>query len=96
MRPFESGGAFRQPSPAKHQSWHQSWYFRADTMTLTVKAIDAAKPREKAYKLADAHGLYLYVSPTGAKSWRTTRTETTLFSTSSAECRRHSPPQRAS
>lgn len=39
-------------------------------MTLTVKAVDAAKPREKAYKLADAHGLYLFVSPTGAKSWR--------------------------
>ncbi|MFV0678398.1 tyrosine-type recombinase/integrase [Variovorax sp. tm] len=39
-------------------------------MTLTVKAVDAAKPREKAYKLADAHGLYLYVSPMGAKSWR--------------------------
>lgn len=32
-------------------------------MTLTVKAVDAAKPREKAYKLADAHGLYLFVSP---------------------------------
>jgi hypothetical protein len=39
-------------------------------MTLTVKAVDAAKPREKAYKLADAHGLYLFVSPTGTKSWR--------------------------
>lgn len=39
-------------------------------MTLTVKAVDAAKPREKAYKLTDAHGLYLFVSPTGAKSWR--------------------------
>jgi len=39
-------------------------------MTLTVKAVDAAKPREKAYKLADAHGLYLFVSPAGAKSWR--------------------------
>jgi integrase len=39
-------------------------------MTLTVKAVEAAKPREKAYKLADAHGLYLFVSPAGAKSWR--------------------------
>lgn len=39
-------------------------------MTLTVKAVDAAKPREKAYKLTDGHGLYLFVSPTGAKSWR--------------------------
>ncbi|MET3476985.1 tyrosine-type recombinase/integrase [Variovorax atrisoli] len=44
-------------------------------MTLTVKAIDAAKPREQAYKLADANGLYLYVSPKGAKSWRANYTE---------------------
>lgn len=29
-----------------------------------------AKPAEKAFKLADAGGLYLYVSPTGFKSWR--------------------------
>ena len=29
-----------------------------------------AKPKSKAYKLADAGGLYLFVSPTGAKSWR--------------------------
>lgn len=39
-------------------------------MTLTVKAVEAAKPREKAYKLTDGRGLYLFVSPTGAKSWR--------------------------
>lgn len=39
-------------------------------MTLTVKAIEAAKPREKGYKLTDGVGLYLYVTPTGAKSWR--------------------------
>jgi len=31
-------------------------------MTLTVKAVDAAKLREKAYKLADAHGLYQFIS----------------------------------
>jgi hypothetical protein len=30
----------------------------------------AAKPREKAYKVADAHGLYLFVTPAGFKSWR--------------------------
>lgn len=29
-----------------------------------------AKPRERAYKLADRDGLYLFVTPTGAKSWR--------------------------
>jgi integrase len=42
----------------------------ADTMTLTARAVDAAKPREKAYKLADQDGLYLQVLPTGTKSWR--------------------------
>ena len=39
-------------------------------MTLTIKAIEAAKPKEKGYKLADAAGLYLFVAPTGLKSWR--------------------------
>jgi integrase len=39
-------------------------------MTLTNKTIDAAKATEKAYKLADFDGLYLYVAPTGLKSWR--------------------------
>jgi hypothetical protein len=29
-----------------------------------------ARPRERPYKLADHGGLYLLVSPTGAKSWR--------------------------
>lgn len=43
---------------------------RGNTMTLTVRTIDAARPREKGYKLADGAGLYLYVAPTGAKSWR--------------------------
>ena len=43
---------------------------RGDTMTLTVRAIEAAKPQAKGYKLADSAGLYLYVTPTGAKSWR--------------------------
>jgi integrase len=39
-------------------------------MTLTVKAVEAAKPREKAYKLADGNGLYLFITPAGGKSWR--------------------------
>lgn len=39
-------------------------------MALTTKAVEAAKPREKAYKLADAQGLYLFVAPTGMRSWR--------------------------
>lgn len=39
-------------------------------MTLTVRQVEAAKPREKGYKLADGAGLYLYVTPAGGKSWR--------------------------
>lgn len=39
-------------------------------MTLTVKAVEAAKPREKGYKLADSQGLYLFITTAGAKSWR--------------------------
>jgi integrase len=37
---------------------------------LTVKAVEAAKPKDKPYKIADGAGLYLFISPTGAKSWR--------------------------
>ena len=37
---------------------------------LTARQVDTAKPKEKAYKLADAGGLYLFVAPTGLKSWR--------------------------
>ena len=29
-----------------------------------------AKPRDKAYKLSDSHGLYLHVLPTGMRVWR--------------------------
>jgi integrase len=29
-----------------------------------------ARPKEKPYKLSDAHGLYLYVTPAGTRSWR--------------------------
>lgn len=39
-------------------------------MPLTIKTIDAAQPASKGYKLADAHGLYLYILPSGGKSWR--------------------------
>ena len=39
-------------------------------MALTDAAAREAKPREKAYKLPDAGGLYLWISPTGIKSWR--------------------------
>lgn len=37
---------------------------------LTNAAVQAAKPREKAYKLADGQGMYLHVAPSGAKYWR--------------------------
>ena len=37
---------------------------------LTHIKISAAKPRAKPYKLFDAHGLFLHVTPTGAKYWR--------------------------
>ncbi len=38
-------------------------------MALTDVVARTAKPREKAYKLADAHGLYLLVSPNGSTRW---------------------------
>lgn len=28
------------------------------------------KPKDKAFKLADYDGLYIYVTPTGGRSWR--------------------------
>lgn len=40
------------------------------TNTLTDHQCRTAKPGEKAVKLFDGHGLYLFISPTGAKVWR--------------------------
>lgn len=37
---------------------------------LNTTKINSLKTREKPYKLADANGLYIYVRPTGTKSWR--------------------------
>lgn len=37
---------------------------------LTPKAIDQAKPREKAYSLTDGGGLIIEILPSGAKTWR--------------------------
>lgn len=37
---------------------------------LNDAKIKAAKPRDSAYKLADAEQLYLFVSPAGGKHWR--------------------------
>lgn len=39
-------------------------------MKLNARQIDAAKPKEKAYKLADGAGLYLEVVPSGSRYWR--------------------------
>lgn len=39
-------------------------------MPLTVVEIRNAKPGARPYKIADEKGLYLFVTPTGAKSWR--------------------------
>ena len=37
---------------------------------LSIKKIEASKPKDKAYKVADSGGLYLHVTTTGNKSWR--------------------------
>ena len=39
-------------------------------MALTDVAVRNAKPREKAYKLSDSGGLFLYVTQAGGKLWR--------------------------
>ena len=39
-------------------------------MALTDTAIRNAKPKDKPYKVADSHGLYLLVNPKGSKLWR--------------------------
>ncbi len=39
-------------------------------MALTDVAAKQAKPRDKAYKLADSAGLHLLIQPNGAKYWR--------------------------
>lgn len=39
-------------------------------MKLSNTTCQSAKPKEKAYKLTDGQGLFLYVMPSGAKYWR--------------------------
>jgi Arm DNA-binding domain len=39
-------------------------------MPLTDTACKNAKPTDKARKMADGHGLYLEVMPSGARYWR--------------------------
>lgn len=37
---------------------------------LTIKQIDAAKPKDKPYRVSDGNGLYLYVPVSGKKVWQ--------------------------
>ena len=39
-------------------------------MRLTDKAVKAAKPRDRVYRVFDGEGLYLEIHPAGAKYWR--------------------------
>jgi hypothetical protein len=39
-------------------------------MALSSLALSKAKPREKPYKLAEGHGLYLLITPQGGRYWR--------------------------
>ncbi len=39
-------------------------------MPLKDRTIKSAQPSEKAYKLSDEKGLYLYIKPNGSKAWR--------------------------
>ena len=42
----------------------------AESNRLTQRKIDTAKPGDKAYKLYDGGGLFLFVHPAGGKYWR--------------------------
>lgn len=39
-------------------------------MMLNARKVEAAKGKEKSYKLADGGGLYLQVEPNGSRYWR--------------------------
>lgn len=39
-------------------------------MALTDMTVRNAKPQDKAYKLTDSNGLFLFISPAGSKLWR--------------------------
>ena len=39
-------------------------------MSLSDAKVRNAKPQKKPYKIADGEGMYLFISPTGSKSWR--------------------------
>jgi hypothetical protein len=54
------------------------------TNTLTITGINAAKPREKPYKLSDGGGMYLLVNPQGSMYWRLSDRQDTVL----GSCRR--------
>lgn len=62
--------------PESSYSWGHKWGLSVfgpvemPPMKLNARQVDAAKPREKAYKLADGAGLYLEVVPSGSRYWR--------------------------
>ena len=37
---------------------------------LTSSKINSLKPKEKPYKVSDAHGLHILIRPSGTKTWR--------------------------
>ncbi len=39
-------------------------------MMLNARKVEAAKGKEKSYKLSDGGGLYLQVEPNGSRYWR--------------------------
>ena len=64
---------------------------------LTVKQIDAAKPAEKSYRLADSGGLFLFVPPSGKKVWRMRyrfegKEKTLIYSVINSEAKRELLP----
>src|SRR3546814_2832036 len=59
---FAAGGSLRSATCPLDQS--------NTPMALSSLALSKAKPREKPYKLADGHGLYLLITPQGGRYWR--------------------------
>lgn len=46
------------------------WGHEIDRSTLTETKVKRLKPKDKAYKMSDAGGLYIEVHPNGSKYWR--------------------------
>ncbi|MGH6653119.1 MAG: Arm DNA-binding domain-containing protein [Sphingopyxis sp.] len=48
-------------------------------MPLTETQARNSKPSDRAYKLADGEGLFLFVQPNGSKLWRMPLSTSTFF-----------------